>query len=283
MAFLFILGLMRYYSHNGVFLEDAASGSGYRYCNAADGLFETMRLQNGKILFEEWHMQRLHGGMKQLGYLTGQFPTDATLAAEASAISQKNNCSPATRVRLSVFRGAGNTQHSIPVYFIECYSLEQSGYPWFGEGINTGLFSHAIKSADQYSSLKSCSRLAYSEAARFAAQQKLDDCIVLNQYGAVADSSIANVFIVKDNIVYTPSLSEGCVAGVMRRYLLQCMQRAGISFKETRLYPSDLISADELFLTNAVRGIIPVMRFETKQYQTNRSQQLYATFLQTIS
>ncbi len=61
--------------------------------------------------------------------------------------------------------------------------------------------------------------------ALWAKENKLDDAVIFNNYNRVADATIANIFLVKNNIITTPSLNEGCVAGVMRKYLLHCFQK----------------------------------------------------------
>ncbi len=92
-------------------------------------------------------------------------------------------------------------------------------------------------------------------AARYAALHGWDDCLVLNNAGRVADSSIANLFWVSGGIVYTPPLTEGCIAGVMRRWLMTNLSGYGYEVQERPVAPEDLILADEAFLTNAIRGV----------------------------
>ncbi|CAF1525226.1 unnamed protein product, partial [Adineta steineri] len=75
---------------------------------------------------------------------------------------------------------------------------------------------------------------------------------VLNSNDTIADATIANMFIVKDGIIKTPSLDEGCIAGIMRRYLLQCFDKEEILFKETKIEVKDIFEADEIFLTNTI-------------------------------
>ena len=88
-------------------------------------------------------------------------------------------------------------------------------------------------------------------AARQAKQNKWNDALVLNTAGNIIESAIANIFWVKDGNIYTPPLAEGCVAGVMRRHLLQITP--GIAEKPLTI--DALSAADEVFLTNAIKGI----------------------------
>jgi branched-chain amino acid aminotransferase len=93
-----------------------------------------------------------------------------------------------------------------------------------------------------------------------------DDCLVLNACERVADSSIANLFYCRDGKLHTPPLTEGCVAGVMRRFLLEILPEEGFDILEVPTQPGDLISADEVFLTNAIRRIRRVGRFMDRLY-----------------
>src|SRR5262249_33824176 len=93
-----------------------------------------------------------------------------------------------------------------------------------------------------------------------------DDCLVLNSRERIADSSIANLFYVKGETIYTPPLSEGCVAGGMRRWLMESLPGEGLRVAEKPVAPEDLILADEGFLTNAIRGVRWVGNFAGTTY-----------------
>ena len=88
-------------------------------------------------------------------------------------------------------------------------------------GLIIDIFPDARKSVDIFSNLKSANYLPYVMAAIWAKENKLNDALILNQHDRICDSTIANVFWVKDNKIFTPPLNEGCVAGVMRRKILE--------------------------------------------------------------
>jgi len=92
-------------------------------------------------------------------------------------------------------------------------------------------------------------------AALWAKQTKLNDCLLLNANNNICDSTIANIFIVKDNIIKTPSITEGCINGVARSYLIEYCKKDNITISETSISIQDLSDASEVFLTNAVAGI----------------------------
>jgi branched-chain amino acid aminotransferase len=119
--------------------------------------------------------------------------------------------------------------------------------------------------------LKLTDRSLYEKAEKFANENNLDDSLILNEYGHICESTIANIFWIKDNMIYTPPLSEGCVAGVMRKYLMEKMRDAGYGIQEKKLSIEELFGAEEVFFTNAIRGIRGVTKFRDKIYTNEKT------------
>jgi len=253
-----------------------AGNRGFRY---GDGLFETMRFQGGRIQLGDYHFERLLTGLRLLQFRI-YTDTQKKFIREIKALCEKNGHGTATpgtiatpgagaRVRLTVFRGEegpGDPDGATANYIIETSPLEawSQELPW--DGLTIGLFPGARKACDAFSALKSNNYLVYSMAALYARGQGWDDSLVLNSFGRIADSSIANLFYCRDGKVYTPPLSEGCVAGVMRRSLIARAAAAGFTLEEKETTVEDLEAAEEVFLTNAIRGIRPVSRFHRMIY-----------------
>jgi branched-chain amino acid aminotransferase len=128
---------------------------------------------------------------------------------------------------------------------------------------------------DVLSSLKTNNYLVYAMGAIHAKKHRFNDSLILNSSNRVCDSTIANVFWVKDKKVYTPPLSEGCVAGVMRANLLTRIPNEGLEVTEKEATEQDLLDADELFLTNALNGIRWVRQFRHKTYDNAIATRLY--------
>ena len=104
---------------------------------------------------------------------------------------------------------------------------------------------------------------------------KLNDCFVLNQYERICDATIANVFWIKDAVIYTTPLSEGGIAGVMRRWLMDNLSALGYQVIESILEPENLESSQEVFLTNAVYGLRWVKQFRNSIYSNDLVQKIY--------
>ena len=232
-----------------------ADNRSFRY---GDGLFETIKVKNGRICLENYHFERLMAGIQLLQFEPPSLFAPQFLAEKILHLCEKNGHSDLARVRLVVFRGDGGLHDPvdpIPHYIIQSWPLAGSNDGINNEGLILGLFSDGRKSLDPFSNLKSNNYLLYVMAALYSRKNRFDDCLVLNSQHRVADSTIANLFYCKGNTVYTPPLSEGCVAGVMRRWLIDFLPRTGLSLLEKETTVEDLQDAEGVFLTNALRGI----------------------------
>lgn len=263
-----------------------AGNRGFRY---GDGLFETMRLRDGQIALAAYHFERLFAGMRLMDFaLPAHFTVDFFLE-QITALCRKNEHLAAARVRLTVFRGIGElftVAPDHPDYIIETFALEPAGRMKTGRGILSsgginenglvlGLYKDGCKAPGKFSSIKSNNYLLYAMAARYAKQQQWNDSLILNSNGAVCESAIANVFIIKDGLISTPGLSEGCVAGVMRRFLLEKLPAAGYNVCEQTITLPMVQDADEVFLTNAVQGIRWVQSFGDARYINKEISRIY--------
>jgi len=251
-----------------------ADNHSYRY---GDGLFETMKVMDGRILLSDLHFERLFDSLSILKLKTPKLFTAEYLAKEIIKLCQKNNCGQMGRVRLSVSGGNGGLYDSGEniQYLIECWPLLTSINQLNENGLVIGIFPDAKKTCDVFSHLKSASHLPYVVAARFAKENKLNDCLLLNSYDRICDSTIANLFWIKDKEVLTPPLSEGCISGVMRKHLVKSLQDTGYKAQEKLCEIADLENADEIFLTNAIQGMRWVKEFRHKIYANTITKDIY--------
>jgi branched-chain amino acid aminotransferase len=259
-----------------------ADNRGFRY---GDGLFETMLVQNGRIRLGDYHFQRLFSGMRILRFELPSLFTPERLEQQILEVAAANRHVGRSRARLIVFRGDGglfDLVDSMPSYIIQASPLPDGSNGWNETGLAIDVFPDGRKSCDLYSGLKSNNYLLYVLAAFYARERHLNDCLVLNSHGRVADSTIANLFYIKDDQFYTPPLSEGGVAGVMRRYLLESLSRAGFVVSERAIYPDDLKNADEVFLTNALKGINWVSSFQDSSYTHGLTAMIFKQLIQNL-
>ncbi len=276
--------MKKYFNYNGrFFAHDEAvlfkEDRSYRY---GDGLFETMKLMNGNIFLEEYHFERLFLGLKILKFEIPVLFTKQKIGEQVRELCSKNDCGKMARVRLSVSRGNGGLYDCDNKfsYLIECWPLEQKALN--ENGLIIDIFPDAKKSIDIFSNLKSVNYLPYVMAAIWAKENKLDDALILNQHERICDSTIANVFWVKNDKVFTPPLNEGCVAGVMRQWILDFgFQVPDFSVNEAVLTKNILLNADEVFLTNVITGIRWVKQCGDKIYDNRIANKIFAKLIQT--
>lgn len=271
---------------NGEFLnsEEPVFYSNNRSFRYGDGFFETMRIRNGKILFEKLHEERIMNSFKLLGFGDMSVTNLNEIKIKIVELCLNNLCANSGRLRLSFFRnksknGKGATNFH---YLIEATGLEEDGYLYNETGLNICIYPDVRISMDKFSNLKSANYLPYVMASIFANEMLKDDALLLNSQERIVESSIANVFWIKDEIIYTPALSEGCIDGVMRKSLIDKLNGTGILFTEKSLTRIELMEADEVFLTNAIKGIRWVSEFETKKFENLISKKLYHLFLKDL-
>ncbi len=278
--------MANYICLNGVIQRDSdvsisPENRSFRY---GDGCFETMRMIGGQVLLQDLHMNRLLASLDQLQFNVPSYFTPGYLLqniSELIKVNQLTNC----RIRITIFRGNGSLhdfKDLTPGFIIQVYALQKPYNTINDDGLKVSIYPDAVKSADNFSSIKCNSFLAYAMAAIWAGKHDLNDAFLLNQFGRLADSTIANIFIIKDGTIKTPSLSEGCIAGVMRRHLLTEFKKANLPIYEEPIEVEDVLNASEIFLTNAIRGIQWVKQVDKSNYTNHLTQALYNQFIHPL-
>jgi len=246
---------------------------GFRY---GDGLFESMRMMKGQLKFADMHADRLQRGMKALK-IDGYSQMDAWFLKEkAEELSARNKAKHA-RLRLTVYRDAEGlyapTQNKMG-YCLELSPVDEPRYFLNTKGLIMDIFTDLPKPCNYLSNIKTCNSLTYVMAGIFRTQNKLDEVFLLNQNGFLCEAGSSNVFVWYQNHLYTPALSEGCVEGVMRQVVINIAKENNIPVTEAQINPDILYEADEVFLTNASRGIQCVIGYGVKRYFNKVSKML---------
>ena len=254
----------------------------FRY---GDGFFETIKVINQKILFKDYHFARLFSSLSLLG-----FDQPATMKADyfENLIDQlviKNNHQKLARVRITIYRGDGGLYDAashFPNHLIQSWPLQSSINQLNENGLITDVYTRARKVCDGFSSVKSNNYLCYVMAALWAKSKKLNDCLLTNPYNLIADSTIANVFIIDDGIIRTPPLSDGPVSGVIRKYLIEHLPSIGLQCIETSLTIAEIQQASEVFFTNAIYGIKWVKSFGDHQYTHSTAASIHKQLIEPL-
>lgn len=235
----------------------------FRY---GDGFFETIKVVNGTVPLWQYHVGRLQQSLAQLHFAPSPVVAPDFLLETLLTLAHKNGHHKLARVRITFFRGDGGIYDAVshtPNVLIQCWPLATTNNQLNDNGLVVGIYPDGIKAADKLANLKSNNYLLYALAALHTRQQHWNDAVVLNHHGTIADATIANVWVLKDNMLITPPLADGPVAGVMRRYLLDAMATGFWHVQEQSLLPQDLQKADAVFLTNSIYGLKWVGEFNS--------------------
>lgn len=243
--------------------------TGNRAFRYGDGIFETIRVFEGKIPFLPLHFNRLLSGLQLLKFEIPEIYSTHFFETEIQKlVDGKGN----HRIRLTVFRSDGGFYLPLdnrPQFLIESEMLEHSKFILNETGLKTALFENIRLPVYPFSNIKTCNALPFVLASIFCKENGLGDCFLLNHSGFLAGSSNANIFLIIENAVLTPALAEGCVDGTMRKAIISIAKNEGFVVKETRLNISDIHRSEEIWLSNAIQGIRWVGKFDNKQF-TNK-------------
>ena len=234
----------------------------------ADGLFESIRIVHGKACFLDAHWTRLVEGMKVLRIERPKGLDERSLVTFITRLVEECEL-PNGRLRLTVFRDS-------PGYFrprsheggftLELRPVPSPNFILNHQGLTVDLYPEMRKAVNMLSVHKTLNCQLYVMASLWSMERGLDDCLLQNDRGNIIESSSGNIFIVSNGVLYTPSLSDGCIGGVMRMQIINLAIANGIKVYECSLNPQNLLAADELFFTNASRGPQWVSGYRTKRY-----------------
>jgi branched-chain amino acid aminotransferase len=239
---------------------------GFKY---GDGLFESMRWMKGELKFADLHAERIRKGLKLLKMDSWAHVDTWFMREKIEELTRRNKTGQDARIRLTVFRdgdGLYSPSSNKMGYVLEAQKLDESRYPINEKGLIIDVYDEITKPVNILSNLKTCNSLLYVLAGVYKNQNALDEVLILNHHGFLCESMSSNVFVVYDRKLYTPSLAEGCIAGVMRQVIIRIAKEHNIELVEAQISPDILNEADEVFLTNAARGIQWVMGYNNKRY-----------------
>ena len=233
------------------------------------GVFESMRFTSDHVPFLSLHVQRLHAALEAHGIeLDANLEEDA-LRESIGVWSQTWGAHRDVRIRLTACRAGGGAytpETDAVTWVASATPMDTEGFSLPAKGLDVDIYQDMVKHPSPISKFKNIASTVYIQAARHAASRGWGDALVLNPEQRIIESSRSNLFVVSNGVLYTPSLDDGCVGGIMRSVLIRTAIDHGVKVYEAALTPQNLIQADELFLTNAVRGIEWVSSYKTKRY-----------------
>lgn len=252
----------------------------FRY---GDALFESIRCMNGRLPFLPLHIERLVGGMKVLKMnIPAHFDT-VFFQAEIEKILPTTTAN--VRIRITIMREEGGfyapISHNV-LFLIEYAALTDDHFLLNKRGLKVDLFNDFIIHADGLSTLKHTNKLVYVMAAISAVERGLDDVLLKNKQNNIVEASSSNIFWRRGYELYTVPLFEGCVSGVMRKWILRKSSEMGENIIQKALTLSELHLADEIFITNAIQGVRWVQHIGEHFYCENEATKIWNDRLNTI-
>lgn len=263
-----------YITYNGKIVSHKELSFGYssRAFRYGDVLFENMHAYGSEVQFFGQHFSRLTKAMKLLQMPAPHNFTIEMLHKQIESLLHRNRFFGGTKVELCVFRAAkpGAVDYAIIAEQLGC-----DFYDINAKGLRVNVFEKVRVCANELSEFPTSQRLVHQLAGLFAQNKSLHDALLLNQKNYLVESTDSNIFVVKDGKIYTPALSDGCVAGVMREVLIDLAREKGYEvFDKCHVSPRALHKADEVFLSNAEKGIRWVVAFGERRYFSRLARRL---------
>jgi branched-subunit amino acid aminotransferase/4-amino-4-deoxychorismate lyase len=271
--------IMLYVNNNGEIIENIdytikTGNRGYLY---GDGVFESIRVLNGKPINLANHISRMLEGAKKIKMRPPSFFNVSFFEERIIELCKKSVITEGGKCRISLDRSSGGNYQpdsNEVEFYIEVYPTEVNKYELNQKGVELDIYLEYKKDKSPLSNFKTKNGLIYIMAAISAKEKGLDDYLITNYSGGILESTSSNLFVVSNGVLYTPGLEEGCLAGTMRMQVINLALASGMKVYECNILPQNLLVADEIFLTNAIKGITWVSGYRTKRYFNNVSRKM---------
>jgi len=253
---------------------------GYLY---GDTVFETLKVVTGNILFWEDHYFRLMASMRIMridipNHFTMEF-LENQIHKTLEANGLKNEVA---RVRLNVDRGEGGLylplKNTTVNFSINTKLLSEKEYSITDtDNYVVDLYKDFYLAPGLLSGLKTNNKNIQVLGSIYAKENDYQNCLVLNTNKTIVEALNGNIFIVKNQQISTPPLTDGCLRGIFRKQLISLLKNnPNYEFEERSISPFELQKADELFITNVIKGIIPITKYRKKTFNNKVAKSLVA-------
>ncbi|MFA6309036.1 MAG: aminotransferase class IV [Clostridia bacterium] len=228
--------------------------------NFGFGIFESIKIHKGSLLFFNEHIQRLRSSCGQVGMAWNRnsenIRKSAELIIEADGLKEG---------KLKIIYFKNKTQNDLLI------TASDKVYPEnkYKKGISVMLSSMKKNPDSILCRIKSLNHLENSLAKEDANNKGFDEALFLNTDNYLCEGSASNVFWIKDRCIYTPSGKCGLLPGIIRKLVPEIAKEVGIPFIEGEYEMSDILSAEEVFMTNSIMGIMPVGNIQSTKYHVD--------------
>lgn len=242
-----------------------------------DAIFDTLKYEDGFIQFVEDHYFRL---MSSTRMLRMKIPMNFTLNHYEDEILKtiRANKLKGARIRVTIFRKDGGLYRpednniNILMEAEELYFNSSSSY-------EVELFKDYPVQSGLLSTIKSNNRLINVLASILAKEFNFQNCILINENKNIVEAINANIFLIKGSNIYTPSLEEGCINGIIRKKIIELLEgREDYKIFQISISPFELLKCDEIFITNSIVHIQSVTQYRKKKYVNTETLKLIKLF-----
>ena len=246
------------------------SNRGFLY---GDAVFETVKIVNNKILFLEDHYFRLMSAMRIVRMEIPMNFTMEYIEEQILLLVKTLNYSDSARARITVFREDGGNylpETNSVSYLISATKLQSEYYFIENKGYEVDLYKDYFVAKQLLSSIKTTNKIVNITASIFARENDLDNCLLINESKNIIEAIQGNLFMLVDDKLITPPISEGCLNGIMRKQVIEIVKKMpNLDVVEEPISPFSLQKANELFITNVIKGIQPITRYRKTVYKTD--------------
>jgi len=239
---------------------------GFQY---GDGIFETMIIEKGKLKFQNEHWERISEGIEVLR-LEQPFTKDQFLSMQSNLLKACKLEGQYARMKLYIWRKTGGlyTPTNSKADFL--FTVEKTKKKEVQELKKVGVAKTVHLHKTAFSHLKTISALPYVMAGIEKQERDLEELVLLNQEGFMAETTASNIcfFDVKQRTIHTPSLESGCINGVSRRYLFKNAHQYDLTMREVMWRPEELNSDLAVFSFN-VAGLNQLLKIENHEMSKN--------------
>lgn len=226
------------------------------------GVFETLLVANNRVTFPDLHYNRMLDGAQRLGISVPQFDL---WQKEIAIFLKEIECPPLCALRVTL--SAGTLDGRIPSGLLLQTRPLQYTKEQYLRGMSLYLLPYPRNEFSPLTRIKSTNYMENILARQDAKLHHYDEGLWCNTQGYLTECAMSNLFFVKNKEVYTPSLNCGCLAGTRRSLVVSLAAQLNIAVHEGTYRPQDLFQADEVFLTNALMGIMPVQQIADHRYK----------------
>lgn len=241
-----------------------------------DGLFETMAVVDGRIRLLPRHLARLRN---DAGRLALELPDQLSLTTE---LVQAADRLAHGVLKLIVTRGSGGRGYRLPSHPVSRHIVIASDWPQLPQQLRLTVCETRLAAGGSLAGIKHLNRLEQIMAcAEWQQRKNVDEGLMLDPDSHVIEATSANIFIVRGDTVLTPALNRCGVRGIMRDELVELTRASGRSCEASAIELADVMAADEVFLTNSISGIRPVIALDDRTWETGPVTQSLARDLQS--